>query len=209
MKPNDYHDYVIKDGRLVGNFEKMYQECDDPWNQSKDLVASYSKMSCICSLANLKLKDVLEVGCGFGYYTDLMSRMLPDTTITGLDISKTAVEKARSLFPKIQFLKGNISGNDFQWGGVYRYDGMIFAEVMWFLLKDFDMIRRRLRENFSGKYLLINQTFYYEGQQYGQDSFTTQDEMIDYVAFPVVYKIREDRADRKGSYCSHTVFKVI
>lgn len=30
-----YQDYVIKDGKFVGEFEKMYQDCDNPWHQLK------------------------------------------------------------------------------------------------------------------------------------------------------------------------------
>ncbi len=30
-KYSKYQDYVIKDGELVGEFEKMYQDFDDPW----------------------------------------------------------------------------------------------------------------------------------------------------------------------------------
>ena len=30
-----YHDLIIKDGNFVGEFEKLYQEYDDPWNQKK------------------------------------------------------------------------------------------------------------------------------------------------------------------------------
>ena len=29
----DYKDYVIKDGKLVGAFEEMYQKVDNPWGQ--------------------------------------------------------------------------------------------------------------------------------------------------------------------------------
>lgn len=29
-----YQDYVIRDGRLVGEFEEMYRDFDDPWGQS-------------------------------------------------------------------------------------------------------------------------------------------------------------------------------
>ena len=32
---NDYHDYVIKNGNFIGQFEEMYQNCDDPWPESE------------------------------------------------------------------------------------------------------------------------------------------------------------------------------
>ena len=39
-----YQDYVIKDGKLVGEFESMYQDFDNPWDQSfrEDAVLSKS-----------------------------------------------------------------------------------------------------------------------------------------------------------------------
>jgi hypothetical protein len=30
-----YQDYVIKDGKLVDEFEQMYQDFEDPWEQSE------------------------------------------------------------------------------------------------------------------------------------------------------------------------------
>ena len=33
-KNTKYQDYVIKDGKLVGQFEEMYQNFEDPWEQS-------------------------------------------------------------------------------------------------------------------------------------------------------------------------------
>ena len=34
----DYHDYVIKDGRFVGQFDQMYKDCENPWPETeKDL----------------------------------------------------------------------------------------------------------------------------------------------------------------------------
>jgi len=32
--PEDYHEYVFRDGRLVGDFENMYRHSKDvPWDQ--------------------------------------------------------------------------------------------------------------------------------------------------------------------------------
>ena len=33
-----YQDFVIKDGKFIGEFEKMYQNFDDPWNQKKKVM---------------------------------------------------------------------------------------------------------------------------------------------------------------------------
>jgi len=36
MAKKKYQDYVIKDGKFVGDFEGMYQNFEDPWLQSVD-----------------------------------------------------------------------------------------------------------------------------------------------------------------------------
>ena len=36
MVKKRYQDYVIKDGKFVGDFEGLYQNTDDPWLQSID-----------------------------------------------------------------------------------------------------------------------------------------------------------------------------
>lgn len=109
---NDYADYVIKDGRFIGDFETMYKNCDDPWHQSDDIINSYSKMSCIASLARIGAKNILEIGCGLGYFTAFVDKMLPSSKITGVDISETAVKRAQILFPNISFLVGDVSRID-------------------------------------------------------------------------------------------------
>lgn len=31
----DYHQYWIKDGRFIGDFETMYANCEMPWHQDE------------------------------------------------------------------------------------------------------------------------------------------------------------------------------
>lgn len=33
MKNSDFHNYVIKNGKFIGNFEEMYQHFEFPWDQ--------------------------------------------------------------------------------------------------------------------------------------------------------------------------------
>ena len=36
MNSDDYHDFVIKDGKLIGEFDLMYKKSKDiPWHQDK------------------------------------------------------------------------------------------------------------------------------------------------------------------------------
>ena len=114
----DYHDYVIKDGQFIGKFEEMYEACDDPWNQKKSVIQSH-KMACMYSIAMISPCKVLEVGCGLGYLTHFYKSVFPSICFEGMDISETAIEKAKNSFPDISFFCGNIAEiKDFStWGG--------------------------------------------------------------------------------------------
>lgn len=102
-----YQDYVIKDGKFVGKFEEMYRKFNDPWHQIEAEQNSYDRHSTILSLKRLESQEVLEVGCGLGYFTNYLSQNLPEINFTGMDISETAIEKAKGNFPSLNFITGN------------------------------------------------------------------------------------------------------
>lgn len=47
----DYHDYVIKEGKLIGEFEQMYQKSDGvPWHQNEQKKISMCAYHMRCSV---------------------------------------------------------------------------------------------------------------------------------------------------------------
>ena len=77
-----------------------------------------------------------------------------------MDISKTAIEKAKNNYPDIHFLIGNISTYQKE---LAQYDACLFAEIMWYILDDIDVILKNLQYFFHGKTVMVNQTFYKAG----------------------------------------------
>ena len=200
-----YQDYVIKDGKFVGEFEKMYQECDNPWHQMEEADISYSRADTVNSIHRFKLRNVLEAGCGLGYFTAYLAEHCHNVCITGMDISGTAIKKAKSNFPRLTFVQGDLSNLDGKM--LERYDGIIFSEIMWYILDNLDTILKKLKDVLGGGTLIVNQTFYKGGQQYGREFFTNQDEMIQYIGWDVLAKTFAEIADVPSSYETHTVFK--
>ena len=88
-----YQDYVIKDGKLVGEFEQMYQDFEDPWEQSEREKFASEKAVCVNLIESLSFGSVVELGCGFGQLTDRISKV--SNNVVGLDISPTAIQKHR------------------------------------------------------------------------------------------------------------------
>ena len=93
---SDHHDYFIKDGELIGEFEQMYENIEDPW--PIDSLGRRLDMSAALSLLQQfdpRFGRVLDVGCGTGLFTGLLSDLVGGK-VWASDISETAVTKARA-----------------------------------------------------------------------------------------------------------------
>lgn len=113
-KSTDYHDYVFRDGRLVGEFEDMYRNSKTiPWHQdeqdswvdvrlTKEMLRDFGRWL-----------EIHDLGCGTGHYLGIMARdFLADTgKAFGYDVSKTACEKAKELFGEFEFCELDLTAS--------------------------------------------------------------------------------------------------
>ncbi len=110
-----YQDYVIKDGKFVGDFEGMYKVCENPWLQSDDdNVFESRKVVAKNWIKKIALKSnvrVCEIGCGFGHITAELTK--EGISCIGSDISPTAIEKAKALNQNCEFFVANFGDFDF------------------------------------------------------------------------------------------------
>lgn len=206
-----YQDYVIKDGKYIGKIEEMYQKFSNPWHQLEDADNSYSRLDTVLSLKKLGAASVLEIGCGLGAFTQYLALNLPNVTIVGMDISDTAIKKARERYPKIEFMVGDLCEIDKVICEIkenYSFDVIILSEIMWFILKDLKKIIEKLQAEFRGKHIIINQTFYKGGQKYGNEYFTNLQEMIKYLNMEPLYYTTAVSSENEISYETHSVFKL-
>jgi SAM-dependent methyltransferase len=181
FEKKSYHDYVIKDGKFIGQFDEMYTAFSDPWRQSEQ-PNRFSRSAGITHLKEQNIRSVLECGCGLGYYADWIHQatgIVPKS----VDISQVAIEKARILFPHLDFEVADIAKDLDKYTA---YDCVLFSEIMWYILDDLESILQTLSSKFKGKYLLINQVFYKGTQQYGTEYFTNMNELIAYIPFMLV-----------------------
>jgi trans-aconitate methyltransferase len=122
----------------------------------------------------------VEVGCGLGYFSQMIKESIPDIEIVGLDISESAILKARKRFKDIRFEVGDAL--DLQ--AYTDCEAVLFAGVTWYILEDYEEILANLSKAFKGKYFINWMPFYREGvQEYGREYFTTIKEYIDYIPF--------------------------
>ena len=100
-----YHKYVFDEQgkRLVGAFEDMYKAEDtegfDSW-QSQNVRHLRHRLA-LEILDDYNFSSVLEIGCGKGSMTQFLKKA--NNRVLGIDISPTAVEKAKASHPEIEF----------------------------------------------------------------------------------------------------------
>lgn len=122
-----------------------------------------------------------------------------------MDISSTAIEKAKKSYPDLDFFVGNIA--EYR-EGFKQFDACLFAEIMWYILDDLDTIIQNMQKYFQGRIVIVNQAFYKPGvQQYGKEYFTNLDEMCEYLPWSCIEKIVEQDLET-GSIETHSVFRL-
>jgi trans-aconitate methyltransferase len=197
-----YHDYVIKDGQFIGKFDDMYSAFNDPWMQSQQ-PNKYSRMAGIIHIKNNGIRSVLECGCGLGYYADWIYR---ETGIVpkSVDISSTAIEKAKQLFPHLDFEVADIIREIEKYKD---FECVMLSEIVWYILPDLKELFNVLESKFKGKYLLVNQVFYKGSQKYGTEYFTNIKEFINYVPFTLIAQCEATTA-HETTIETATIFRI-
>ena len=176
-KYDTYQEYVIKEGRLIGEFEEMYQDFDDPWLHNELDEYSTSLSICVNLIKKYKLLSVVELGCGLGQLTNKISKVTEK--VTGVDISKTAVERASARFPHCNFVVDNFPC--FELLRELKPDCIVMSEISWYVLDSLDYFLAFLRKEMP-KTLLIHvlQTYDPKVQTYGREKFTNLIEIKNY-----------------------------
>jgi SAM-dependent methyltransferase len=164
------------DGKLqfVGDFDGLYAIDMNPWEQSADSDLNYNKYydfsrarlaEAIKNIENKK--TILEVGCGKGFALNLLADNLPDSSLSGVDISSIAIEHARKKFPNHNYMVGDIGSSEF--AAEQKYDIVIFNQILWYILENIETAvfnaHKLLR---LGGHFLISQGYLKE-QHYGLD----------------------------------------
>jgi len=175
-----YQDYVIKDGKHIGDYETLYQDYDDPWEQTtreqsiseKALVMHW----CQRLLAEGK-KNLLELGCGLGQFSHQLSEV--GCNVLGVDVSATAVKKATASYPDCQFVVGDIL--DFDVFDRFKPDIIVMAEITWLVLEKLDEFLSIVKKKYPNAYFIHLLALYAGDQQkYGREYFSDLPSILKY-----------------------------
>lgn len=201
-----YQDLVIKDGKFIGEFEKMYQLFEDPWNQTKEgyVENSISRQIVVNYIKSFGLKSIIEYGCGLGKTVNFIYQNT-GINILGIDISETSITKSKEKYPNLKFKADDILNIE----NYPEYDCYFFSEITWYLLEDkmLDKVFEVMSNKLKGKYLIHNLVFYKGQQKYGTGYFTNLDEFIKFCPFDLLGRVEID-IKHSDTIETSTIFKI-
>ena len=181
-----YQDYVIKEGKLVGEFDEMYQDFDDPWHQSTREAFASEKAVGINLIQHLKnkfqIQTVVELGSGFGDYTARIAEL--GVKAIGIDISPTAIEKAKLRHASQIQKSGNLEFFVSEFVNFERLkelkpDVILMPEITWYVLDQLVGFREYLKKELPNTFLIHMLMTYVPGVQvYGREYFTNLKEIL-------------------------------
>jgi predicted TPR repeat methyltransferase len=174
-KRTDYRDYVIKDGRFIGEFEAMYQDSSDiPWHQDKTAYEFYIEIDLALIRRFHQLHNftsICDMGCGLGYITDRLRSAMRGVSCTGIDISQTAISQAQRLFPHITFLTKDILLDNIS-DITERFDFVYVKDILWYVIHDIDRFILKLRQMIAPNgFIYVFQSVPDLKEFYGSDLF--------------------------------------
>ncbi|PJE57926.1 MAG: hypothetical protein COU81_03425 [Candidatus Portnoybacteria bacterium CG10_big_fil_rev_8_21_14_0_10_36_7] len=165
INSEDYHDFVIKNGKFIGEFEQMYRKSKEiPWHQNKQhdsldikltiqLLKEYSPFDYIC-----------DFGCGLGYFLDILKKETgsSECRALGYDISPTALKKAKKIFPEYSFKKLDLMKNNTKLSKGKKKEKRLFSirGTLWYVFKKMENVIQSINNKTrKGDFLLISQNF--------------------------------------------------
>jgi len=184
---DDYHDYVIKDGRLVGSFEEMYQHCKNPWPETEadlDFLPTSSRTPQVIN--KYGYTRIFSVGSGKGMHLNWLQKKCPHIRAEGCEISETAVKFCWETYPGITAHVMSVS--DFP-SRDFDFDLLIIRETVWYILKDWQGFCDHLRQKYKGRHIIVELSFY-DNQTYGTDFFDGPDEFVARFPFEILEIVR-------------------
>ena len=162
IQSTDYHDFVFQEGKLVGEFEQMYRKSAQvPWHQDRDPDRADCRIAIELLRIGAPYGTTLELCSGLGYFAQFVQERVPMKSITGSDISVTAVERSRLLFPSLSFETLDLCQELAEQGWLGKsFDLVIIRASFWYLFPNMKRVVANLHTLVkSGGYLFVSQNF--------------------------------------------------
>jgi cyclopropane fatty-acyl-phospholipid synthase-like methyltransferase len=135
--------------RTAADFNQFYAAEDDPWHISR---AQFRDKGLRRSISKFVAgKSVLELGCGEGHLTQAI--LSGSRTVTGVDISDIAIERAKACNIK----NARFESSDFLRVSFDGYDVITAIECLYYLTsEDQEVFFEKVAREHSGKIMILS-----------------------------------------------------
>lgn len=190
VRSNDYHDYVIKDGKFIGDFENMYQACSDPWPETiEDFEANPVTRYTVTILRKIGCKRLFTAGSGKGLHAHWLMTKVPGLEVEGCEISPTAVDYSNAHYPAIKVHCADLREVIKQ---RLDFDVILCREILWYILPFWSEIVGDLKRLHKGKYIILELSCY-DKQSYGLEYFDGPEDIVNKFPFQIKEILRHHR----------------
>ncbi len=157
----------IQTGTFCGDFEAMYQDIEDPWGceAGKSSLNNQIFVDIIFN-DNRRYERILDIGCGLGGLLDSIQKRNNGGYVLGLDVSRTAIQKAKRRYPNLNFDCRNIVKEELK---ERNFDLVVLSEVLWYVLDDLPLFFARVSNMMSAAGFLAIHQYFPADQRFGKD----------------------------------------
>ncbi|MGH8580825.1 MAG: class I SAM-dependent methyltransferase [Gammaproteobacteria bacterium] len=147
-KPYRHNDFVFtqngKDVAMIRDFEGMYAHCEDPHGQSQAVdnlsyqlvLATLDRAVRMLTKGAQRPAAIIDIGCGLGYFTARIKQRFPDMRVCGVDISPTAIKRARLIAPDCAFHQLDLKARGMEVEDAKRFDIAVTLDTLYYFEPD-------------------------------------------------------------------------
>lgn len=120
---------LVNEMTVKRNFDRLYNSKVDPWNVKNTQQGYYQAIIRFLSKNISKKENALDIGCGEGHLTSKLSVF--SKKITGIDLSKTAILRAKKNYLNIEFEQTEVRKMKY----ADTFDIVFCSEVLYYLTR--------------------------------------------------------------------------
>ena len=175
-------EYWLDSEKLVmrGEFEQMYQDISDPWGCDENAFSRNNRLLLELLFGQgREYGRVVDIGCGLGSLTNQLSERNHNRGVSGIDVSETAIAKATSAYPDVEFRAADVldrNSNPLESG---HYDLIVMSEVLWYVLDDLEGVLGKVHGALAKDGLYGVHQYFPDTQRFGTDVVNGMDHFLD------------------------------
>ncbi|WP_051760636.1 class I SAM-dependent methyltransferase [Herbidospora cretacea] len=112
---------------VLRRYFDWWHRSPDPWLLASSPYEQRKYEETLKALPDRTYRTIIDVGCSEGVFTGMLAAARPEAEITGVDISETALTRARRNAPSVRFVQSDL----FSLTG--HYDLVVCSETLYYL----------------------------------------------------------------------------